>query len=86
MLARDYHDGRTQDSEPSNSLDLSLPPSDNAQPPMKLPEQVRQYFVEQGRIGGKKRKQNLTPEQRSASARHASVARWTKTKKSKKAR
>ena len=35
-----------------------------------------------GSKGGKNRAAKLTPEQRSASARNAAVARWAKTKKS----
>jgi hypothetical protein len=36
-----------------------------------------------GSKGGKKRAATLTPEQRSASARKAALARWEKAKKSK---
>jgi hypothetical protein len=35
-----------------------------------------------GRKGGKKRAQNLTPEERRESARKAAQARWAKDKKS----
>jgi hypothetical protein len=52
------------------------------------PEAVREYFVKMGRkggkIGGKKRVANQTPEQRSASARKAVQARWAKARAAKK--
>lgn len=43
---------------------------------MKLPDEVREFFRRQGRIGGKIRAQNLTPEERSEGARRAVEARW----------
>jgi hypothetical protein len=50
----------------------------------KLPPEVRAYFVKMGKKGGKLggviRAANLTPEQRSASARKAVLARWAKAK------
>jgi len=45
---------------------------------MKLPDEVREFFRRQGRIGGKRRAQNLTPEERSEGARRAVQARWAK--------
>jgi hypothetical protein len=36
-----------------------------------------------GSKGGKKRAARLTPEQRSASARNAALARWSKSKKAR---
>jgi hypothetical protein len=51
----------------------------------KMPEEVRAYFVEMGRqggkIGGSVRASNMTPEQRTESARNAVLARWAKSKK-----
>jgi hypothetical protein len=47
---------------------------------MKLPDDVREFFRRQGRIGGRTRAQNLTPEERSEGARRAVQARWAKRK------
>jgi uncharacterized protein YoxC len=44
----------------------------------KLPEAVLEYFRKQGRIGGRQRAANLTPEERSEQARKAVQARWAK--------
>jgi hypothetical protein len=53
----------------------------------RLPPDVREYFVKMGRKGGKlggsARAANLTPEQRSESARKAVQARWAKAKQRK---
>jgi len=38
----------------------------------------RDFFVAQGRKGGKKRVRNQTPKQRTESARRAALARWKK--------
>jgi hypothetical protein len=50
----------------------------------KLPPDIRDYFVRQGRKGGKlggpARAAAMTPEQRSESARKAVQARWEKVK------
>jgi hypothetical protein len=50
----------------------------------KMPDSVKEYFIKMGRkggkIGGKIRAENMTPEQRSESARKAVQARWAKTK------
>lgn len=43
---------------------------------MKLPEDVREYFRRQGKIGAKKRHATLTPERRREIARAAARARW----------
>ncbi|MGH9623459.1 MAG: hypothetical protein ACRD6B_21615 [Bryobacteraceae bacterium] len=57
----------------------------------KLPEEVLEYFRQQGRIGGKlggaKAWEKLTPKERSARAKHAVAAREAKrmTNKRKKA-
>jgi hypothetical protein len=45
---------------------------------MELPDEIREYFREQGRIGGNKRKRTLSPERRSELARIAAQARWKK--------
>jgi hypothetical protein len=50
----------------------------------KLPEAVLEYFREQGRAGGKKRAEQLTPEQRTEIARKAVQARWAKQKRNQK--
>jgi hypothetical protein len=47
---------------------------------MNLPDEVREFFRRQGRIGGRTRAQNLTPEERSEGARRAVEARWAKRK------
>jgi hypothetical protein len=47
---------------------------------MKLPDEVREFFRRQGRIGGKTRAQNLTAEERSEGARRAVEARWARRK------
>jgi hypothetical protein len=51
----------------------------------RLPKDVRAYFSKLGKKGGKKggtaRASNMTPEQRSESARNAVTARWAKAKK-----
>jgi hypothetical protein len=44
----------------------------------KLSDDALEYFRKQGRIGGKKRAANLTPEERSEQARKAVQARWAK--------
>jgi hypothetical protein len=46
----------------------------------RLPKEIRSYFSKLGKKGGKKggsaRAANMTPEQRSESARNAVSARW----------
>jgi hypothetical protein len=53
-------------------------------PKKKLPPEIREYFVRMGKkggaLGGHARASNMTPEQRSESARNAVVARWKKAK------
>ncbi len=49
--------------------------------PMKLPENVREYFQKQGAVGGKTRAANLSPEERREIARKAVQTRWAKAKK-----
>ena len=48
----------------------------------KIPEEVLQFFRNQGRrggkIGGKARAESLTREERSAIAKKAAAARWRK--------
>jgi len=52
---------------------------------LKLLQYLQDYFVEMGRkggkIGGKKRVANMTPEERHDAARKAVQARWAKKKK-----
>jgi hypothetical protein len=52
-----------------------------------MPPEIREFFVKMGRKGGKLggsvRAANLTPEERSESARKAVQARWAKAKKKK---
>jgi len=43
----------------------------------------RDFFVKEGRKGGKKRVKNQTVEERIESARRAAQARWAKPKKEK---
>ena len=54
---------------------------------VKLPPDVREYFVKMGQKGGKlggiARAAKLSPEQRSASARKAVQARWANIKEQK---
>jgi hypothetical protein len=52
---------------------------------MKLPETIRQAFIEFGRQGGVARAKSLTPAQRSAIAKKAVDAREKKRKLAKKA-
>jgi hypothetical protein len=51
---------------------------------MKLPEDIREYFRKQGKIGAAKRKANLTPERRQEIARLAAETRWAKAKENSK--
>ena len=46
----------------------------------KLPKEVREWFVEQGAKGGKKRARRLTAEQRKQIAKKAAEKRWAKTR------
>jgi hypothetical protein len=52
----------------------------------KLPDNIRDYFVKMGakggKIGGKIRAANLSPERRSEIARNAIAARWAKKRTS----
>ncbi len=48
--------------------------------PMKLPEEIREFFRRKGASGGRKRARNLSAEERSEIARKASQARWAKAK------
>ncbi len=47
---------------------------------MKLPENIREWFREQGRIGAAKRNANMSPERRRELARQAVQSRWAKAK------
>jgi hypothetical protein len=50
----------------------------------KLPPEIRDYFVKMGKqggaLGGHTRAANMTPQERSDSARNAVSARWARTK------
>ena len=52
---------------------------------MRLPDDVREFFRKQGKIGAAKRHAILSPERRREIARQAIAARWAKAKLSKKA-
>jgi hypothetical protein len=52
---------------------------------MKLPEEIREFFRKQGSIGGKKRKANLSAEERHDIARRAAIARWSTEKQNEAA-
>ncbi len=52
---------------------------------MKLPDHIREYFRQQGKIGVAKRVAGQTPEERSAIARHAARQRWAKYRKQEEA-
>jgi len=45
---------------------------------MPSKQEIRAYFARFGKQGGKKRAQNMTPEQRSEAARKAVRARWAR--------
>lgn len=45
---------------------------------MKLPEEIREMFRRQGKIGGKKRLEVISAERRRQIARNAAQARWNK--------
>ena len=51
--------------------------------PMKLPENIREFFRRQGSIGGKKRNAGLNREQRREIARRAAEARWSAVREQK---
>lgn len=51
---------------------------------MKLPEDVREFFRNQGARGGKTRARNLTPQERRESAARAAKARWNEERRKKK--
>lgn len=51
--------------------------------PMKLPENIREFFRQQGKIGAAKRHANLSPERRREIARQAVQTRWAKRKDKK---
>jgi hypothetical protein len=67
-------------SEIANNSCAGPSHSDNVQL-MALSKEAREFFVMQGRKGGKAYAKNSTPEQRKAAARRAAQARWAKAKK-----
>jgi len=60
-------------------VDHSLGPKHNTGN-MKLPHDVKEFFRKQGKIGGKKRHANLSPERRKEIAKLAAEKRWAKAK------
>jgi hypothetical protein len=48
---------------------------------VKLPEDVKEFFRKQGKIGARKRTANLSPERRKEIARQAAKARWAVAEK-----
>lgn len=50
---------------------------------MALTKEAREYFVKEGRKGGKAYVKNSTPEERRKAAIKAAQARWSKQKKEK---
>jgi hypothetical protein len=48
---------------------------------MALSKKAREFFVNQGRRGGKIAANKMTPQERKESARRAAQARWAKAKK-----
>jgi hypothetical protein len=49
----------------------------------KLPKEALEFFRKNGRVGGRRRAEKMTPEERSEQARKAVQARWARyTKKS----
>ena len=54
-------------------------PQERAKVPfMATKREIREYFAKFGKLGGQARAQNMTPQQRSTSARKAVEARWAK--------
>jgi hypothetical protein len=51
---------------------------------IKLPEAALEFFRKQGHIGGTRRAERMSPEERSEQARKAVQARWAKAKKNSK--
>jgi hypothetical protein len=51
---------------------------------MKLPDEIREFFRKQGKIGARKRTQALSPERRREIAQQAANARWAKQKQERK--
>lgn len=45
---------------------------------MDLPDEVRERFRKHGRTGGRRRAERMSPAERSAAARRAATARWTR--------
>jgi hypothetical protein len=51
---------------------------------MELPDEIREFFRQQGKRGARKRVRVLSPERRSEIARLAANARWSSGKKDSK--
>ena len=63
--------------ESSLSSDI-LPPLAYSMNRMKLPEEIREMFRRQGKIGGKKRLDVISAERRREIAKNAAKVRWRK--------
>jgi hypothetical protein len=50
---------------------------------MKMPDDVREFFRKTGSVGGKARRDSLSPEQRRRIAKKAARARWAKSQAEK---
>jgi hypothetical protein len=50
---------------------------------MKLPDEIRSFFQQQGRIGAAKRFAGMSPRERQELARRAAQSRWKKVKQAK---
>ena len=73
---------RFQSSPLQNQLEYARGVSITEQPFMDIPDDVREFFRKQGRIGGKRRMKRLSPEERTEIARKAAQSRWAdKTKR-----
>lgn len=76
-------DESTRDQSPSPGPDS--PKQEQPQAPPPTPEQISVFMAgigqKGGRIGGKRRLETMTAEQRKQSAKKAARARWLKMKK-----
>jgi len=65
-----------QSAHPQNGVRICQGGKHNQQPFMDIPDDVREFFRKQGRIGGKRRMKRLSPEERTEIARKAAQSRW----------
>ena len=76
---------RTKDLDPiqnARRVVLESMDSQEAAAPSLVSQIMASMGARGGRIGGKRRLETMTPEQRSKSAKKAAKARWSKAKKS----